>query len=86
MFPQNRHTCADRGDEGVQHRKIAAEVVVEVEGKNRSEQTVEENDVAFREAGDVGESEPGGVERIVVRGPDVESEDDDSGDEESLLY
>ena len=75
---------ADGRDERVQNVQIAAEVVVQRDGENRAERTADENQILLREARDVRKTEAGRVEGVVVRRPDVERQDDDTGDQKSL--
>ena len=71
------------GREGaVQHVQPVAEVPVQPHGRDRADYAGDEDHRLFREAEDVGETQAGRVQGVVVGGPDIEAQHQDGEVEE----
>lgn len=72
---------ADGGQGCIQNAQVTAEVPVQPNCGNGAQNAGCQNHAAFAEAGDVGQAQAGGINGIIVGGPNVQTENKDCGPE-----
>lgn len=74
---------ADGRQGGVEHAKEGAEIVVQPHCEHGAQCAGEEHHGFFAHAGDVSQAQAGGVERVIVGGPNIETQNKHCGPEET---